>query len=363
MKRYIVLLLVLQLIFLAGCSLPTGKDIPEPSSTLQAPENTQDNGAVKPEDTVKTGAIDNSKAEVVGIETKTAKIPVTLYYQDADGFLIPLARWIDKQQGIARAAVSGLIDSAITREELQYYGVYPVLPVNTDILGINIKDGVASIDFNKHLLEYKDEASERNVIASVVYTMTEFKTINDVRILVNGFEQKKLKFGTDVSTLLNRSNIAINTQNSGLKNGMAKADIYFFKRANEGFTYLLPVSVECENTNGKATPEAMVRTLLNGKAGDKLQSEMPTGAGLIDSSNKDGVLTLNFDGKFIEYGGNAKEEGLLKQLMYTIKQVNGITKVKILINGKPAELPEGTDVSQGLAIPKTINDVIDSTNS
>ena len=363
MKRYIVLLLVLQLVFLAGCSLPAGKDVPAPSSTLETPENTQDNNTVKPVDSEKTSVVDNSKTESAGNAAKTAKIPVTLYYQDADGFLIPLARWIDKQQGIARAAVSGLIDSAITREELQYYGVYPVLPVNTDILGINIKDGVASIDFNKHLLEYTDEASERNIIASIVYTMTEFKTINDVRILINGFEQNKLKYGTDVSALLNRSNIAINTQSSGLKNGMAKTDIYFFKRANEGFTYLLPVSVECENTNGKVTPEAIVRSLLNGKAGDKLQSEIPSEAGLIDSSNKDGVLTLNFDGKFIEYGGNAKEEGLLKQLMYTLRQVNEITRVKILINGKPAELPEGTDVSQGLAIPRTINDVIDSTMS
>lgn len=358
MKRYVILLLAIQLIFLAGCSPMTGKDAAAPSSALQTTGNAQEGSTVKPAETAGKAAVDN-KPEEVSDKGNTAKIPVVLYYQDADGYLIPLTRWIEKQQGIARAALNGITDSAITREEIQYYGVYPVLPVNTDVLGINIKDGTAFVDFDKHLLEYKDEASERNIIASVVYTLTEFKTIGSVRILVNGFGQKTLKYGTDVSGLLNRSNVAINTQSAALKNMTAKTDIYLFKKANEGFTYLLPVSVECDCINGEVTPEIMIRTLLNEKTGDMLKSEMPSEAALIDCVNKNGVLTLNFDGKFVEYGGNTREEGILKQLLYTLRQVNGVTGVKMLVDGKPAELPEGTDVSKGLTIPKTINDVVD----
>ena len=254
-----------------------------------------------------------------------------------------------------RAAIEGLTDSAITREELQYYGVYPILPVNTEILGINIKDGIAVIDFSNKLLEYDSEDAERNIVASVVYTLTEFSTISSVRMRVNGRELKTLKYGTDVSGLLSRKNISINSK---LARGTAKADIYCFKRANEGFTYLLPVSVET-GENGEITPALLVKQLLQARNDEKLLSEMPEGAELTNCSTENGILVLDFNDKFLDYGGNAREEGILRQLAYTVKQIGGISKVRINVDGAPAELPEGTDISSGIAIPKTINDIID----
>lgn len=365
MKRFLIILVTISLVVLAGCAIPTGKDEAVKQATTAAVEET---GSVVPE-VVKEAEPEATKA-VIGdgstnssisqaeTGTEKAKLPVTLYYQDGEGYLVPMTRWIENQQGIARAAVSGLIDSAITREEIQYYGVYPVLPVNTDVQGINIKDGTATIDFNKSLLGYKDEASERNLVASVVYTMTEFSTIENVRILINGYPQKTLKYGSDISGLLNRRNVNINSS-AAVGNNSAKADIYCFKKANEGFTYLLPVSVEYGSAGEELKPDTLVNLLLAEKTDAKLQSEMPSGAKLIGSNEGDGILTLNFDSAFVKYGGTAKEEGMLKQLVYTMKQLKGPGRIKIQVEGAPAELPEGTDISKGLTVPKTINDYID----
>jgi germination protein M len=171
------------------------------------------------------------------------RIHVTVYYQDSEGYLIPMTRWIQFQQGIGRAAVSLCIDSAIAREEVAYYGVYPVIPVNTEILGIDIREGIATIDFNRHLLNYTDAAAERNIIASIVYMLTEFKTISKVRILINGYQQEILKYGTNVSKALGREDISINVDAPLIDAGSGKVDVFLFKKANEGFTYLVPVSV------------------------------------------------------------------------------------------------------------------------
>lgn len=370
MKRFLIILMAVSLVMLAGCAIPTGKDEAVKQTTTAAAEETGNSVSESgkeatteaPADTTQAAIGDSGASSSISqaeTETVKAKLPVTLYYQDGDGYLVPMTRWIENQQGIARAAVSGLIDSAITREEIQYYGVYPVLPVNTDILGINIKDRTATIDFNKSLLGYKDEASERNLVASVVYTLTEFSTIDRVRILVNGYPQKVLKYGTDVSEPLSRKNVFINSAAAIIGNNSAKADIYCFKQANEGFTYLLPFSIEYGAAGEELKPETLVNLLLTEKTDEKLQSEMPVDAMLIGSSEENGILTLNFDTAFIKYGGTAKEEGILKQLAYTMKQLKGPGKIKLQVEGVPAELPEGTDISKGLVIPKTINDYID----
>lgn len=89
-------------------------------------------------------------------------------------------------------------------EETAYYGVYPVIPENTEILGIDIRNGTAVIDFSRHLLNYGTAWSERNIIAAIVYTLTEFETVDDVRILINGYSPGVLKYGTDLSDVVGR---------------------------------------------------------------------------------------------------------------------------------------------------------------
>lgn len=366
MKRFLIILMTISMVMLASCAIPVGKDEAVKQPTTAAARTTDSavhestNEAAA--ESTKAAIADNSSSSSISQTAAAAekvKLPVVLYYQDGDGYLVPMTRWIENQQGIARAAVSGLIDSAITREEIQYYGVYPVLPVNTDVQGINIKDGTATIDFNRSLLSYPDQASERKLVASVVYTLTEFSTIDSVRILVNGYPQKVLKYGTDISAPLSRENVYINSAGAITGNNFAKADIYCFKRANEGFTYLLPVSMEYGAAGEELKPETLVNLLMKEKTDEKLQSEMPEGAKLIGSSEDNGILTLNFDASFIKYGGTAKEEGILKQLAYTMRQLKSPGRIKIQVEGVPAELPEGTDISKGIIIPKTINDYME----
>lgn len=355
MKRCLVLITAaVCLLLMAGCSLPAGKDV---KATEGTPGFNGTDKATQPEESgmQKSGSPQESNESKTDISENVLMMPVTLYYQDIDGYLVPMTRWVEKQPGIARAAVNGLTDSAITREELQYYGVYPVLPVNTDIIGINIKDGIAVVDFNNKLLEYGSADIERNIIESLVYTLTEFATISSVKIKVNGYALDKLKYGTDVSGLLSRSNIPINSK---LEKGAPKVEVYYFKRANEGFTYLIPVSVKAEDFD-EITPDLLVRKLLQAKTDGKLLSEIPSEVKLLNCTSKNGVLTVDFNEKFLDYGGNAREEGLLKQLAYTVKQIGGINKLKIVVNGEEASLPEGTSISSGIVIERTINDIID----
>lgn len=287
--------------------------------------------------------------------------PVTVYYQDEDGCLVPMTRWIQPQLGIARAAVSLAIDSPLTREETAYYGVYPVIPEGTRILGIDIRNGTAVIDFSRQLLSYGTAWSERSIVAAIVYTLTEFETVDKVRILINGYPVGVLKYGTDLSEPLGREDLMINTEPVRATSGQQKekVDVYFMKRANDEFAYAVPVSVAVGSDESVLAPGTLVRLLLETVPGGGVYTEIPEGTYLRGSYVQDGTVFLDFSGEFLDYGGTEREESILKQLAYTLRQCDGIRKIRITVDGRTAELPEGTYISSGLVIPATLNDVMD----
>jgi len=363
MKKAISIILVLFILLLPGCSLTENvldsdtvkeKDtVKESDDTKDVPANNENDSAVKGETTEKK--LDVADSIDKGIKNS---VEITIYYQDKDRYIVPVTRRVPKHDGLARTAITGLIDSAANREELSYYGLYPVLPQGTEILGINIKDRIAIIDFNNKLLEYADSEDEQNIITSIVYTLTEFKTVDGVRILFNGYTKEKLKYGTDVSGILTRDNVLINENRVNKEKDIEKIDIYLFKRANDNFIYLMPVSVEIPEVADSELPGVIIEHLTaNGK--ENLTSDLPEGTRIIESSLKGNLLTLNFSKKLINYGGTAREDGLLKQILYSMKQIDGVEKIRILVEGKSAELPEGTDISKDIVIPSEINDVID----
>ncbi len=403
MKRLIAILLVIQLLLMAGCSLPFfGKASKEPLADVDgldlirtteaesshepgdseaiedlANEETSGEGDgegdvnvpmapleedILPEQTPDpkqaTGVLSSSITTEPDEEFTKTRLPVTIYYQDQDGYLIPMTRWIMIQQGIARASISLDIDSPINREQTAYYGVYPVIPSGTKILGIDIRDGVATIDFSRHFLNYKDARSERNLVASVIYTLTEFKTIDKVRILVNGYLQGEMKYGTDISKALGREDIYINSGQLQFENSPDKVDVFLYKKANEGFTYIAPISVPASGFVGEM-PEILVKQLLDTDSSGKLATQMPKGVELLDSKLANGLLTLNFSDGFTDESDEAKKIEILKQLAYTLRQVKEITGIRVLVEGRQIELPDGLESTLGLAIPATINDVMD----
>ena len=368
MKKLTILFLIIVFV-LAGCTSKTdnsSKDVDESidhSQSGEVMEKEEFEGLDKSldEELDENGNEAEKKEDIEGNvqEVRKETISVTVYYQDVDGYIVPVTRSVPKQEGVAKAAVNGLIDSTISREELEYYGLYPMLPQGTEILGINIKEGIATVDLSTKVLNYQREIDERNIVASVVYTLTEFSTVDGVRIWINGYADEELKFGTSLKGILNRQNVLINAKKVNAGEGVQKTDIYLFKAANEKYYYLIPVSMQTSGLDEDELPTAIIE-MLKGIHGEKLQSEIPPETQLRGSRVDETLLTLNFDDGITNYGGGtAREDGIIKQILFSMKQIKGIKRVKILINGETASLPEGSDVSEPLLIPGRINNVMD----
>ena len=322
---------------------------------LENKTNAQDKTNIKKD--VKLQIEKDTKNSSSTDKTTDETLSVTAYYRDEEGTLIPVTRDIDKEEGVAKAAIKSMIDNEANREGLKPLGLYPIIPEGTEILGVDIKDGIAVIDFNSKLLEYKTELEERNIFAGIVYSLTEFKTITGVRILINGYVKEKLKYSGDISGNLRRNNILINSTKLNSDNKTMKLDVYLFKYLDDKQEYLLPVSMEYIGINDDMLPVQIVRALSKQPEDDSLYTQMPENVELVDCDIEDKVVTLDFNKEIKKYGGNAREEGLLKQILYTMKQIDGVERVKILIEGKKDDLPEGTDLSKDLILPSKINKV------
>ncbi len=330
----------------------SGKNADTQKDDINNPVVSKANEEYKPKEQVNTQR-DNSSSDT----TVNEILAITAYYKDSEDVLIPVTRNIEKEEGVAKAAIKSMIDNEVNRVALKPLGLKPVLPEGTEILGINVADSIAVIDFNSKLLDYSTEQDENNIFAGIVYSLTEFETINGVRILINGYVKEELKHSGDISGTLRRDNILINSDKLNTDNKTMKLDVYLFKYLEDKHENLLPVSMEYIGVTKDMLPMQIVRSLSKEPKESNLYTQMPENVELLDSSIADKVLTLDFSKEIKNYGGNSREEGLMKQILYTMKQINGVEKVRILIEGKKDDLPEGTDISKPLLIPDKINKV------
>lgn len=151
--------LLLTLLLLSACT-PAGK---------------KGNGQVAPGDTPQ-----------VQDENQPAKqLNLALYYvkiTDKDAYLVREVHQVPYTREVARAALEELIKANPATP-----GATRVLPPETKIRGISIKDGNAVVDFSSEVLSANVGATgEALGIQSIVNTLTEFPEIKQVSFLVDG---------------------------------------------------------------------------------------------------------------------------------------------------------------------------------
>lgn len=296
--------------------------------------------------------------EQVNSDVAQPMVSVNIFYQLQDKTIVPVTRKIAKQEGIARAVLAGMIDSSISREELAYYGLYPVLPDGTVILGLTIRDKEAKVDFNSEVLKYKDKKDEINIISSVVYALMQFSTVDRVRILIEGRQSSRLKYGSDISEPFERDKIMINSDRLTCSQGNIKYDVYYYKTIQNKH-FLLPVSFETKPSDEHELLRQMITKLCRAPLNEDMYTQFPEQSAVLDVSIQGTKATINMNEQFIKYGGTFREQGILSQIEHTVGQFSHIDTVYLKVNSKQCELPEGSDISKGLKITKKINEIME----
>ena len=202
MHRLGTLLVALALVA-AACG---GDDAGAPSTTTSAPGSTT---------TTSQPAASTTTTSTVPPTTSTT-VPATdqfvrVYFliDDVGGedgpFIRPVIRQIEPTVGVARAAITELIAGPSADERAGTPAISGGLPDGTRLLGLTIADGVARVDLSEEIEDIGGTFGEMSVLAQLVFTLTQFPTVDDVVLLIEGAEVEFFGgHGMDVSPSMDR---------------------------------------------------------------------------------------------------------------------------------------------------------------
>jgi hypothetical protein len=99
--------------------------------------------------------------------------------------LVPVLREVPKTTAVARAAMNALL-AGPTAAESGDRTMSSAIPDGTDLLGITIKNGIATVDLSTEFDSGGGSTSMQFRLAQVVYTLTQFSTVRSVVFQVEG---------------------------------------------------------------------------------------------------------------------------------------------------------------------------------
>lgn len=277
----------------------------------------------------------------------------TVFYLPAQDwqYIIPVRFPIPWEDGIARATLSLMTDGLLP-PELAAAGLAPLLPAGTEILGLTVRDGLARVDFSSAFLDYAP-ARERQLLGALVFTLTEFPTINRVELLVEGQKLTALPGGTP-AVIFDRG-FGLNREESSSPGNQQRKDrmtLYFLTSRQDLF-----VPVTRAVTPASERIKAVVQELLRGPARDSgLSSAIPPGLEFLRAELNEGRLRLFLYGE-PDFSGQPAADLLRDQLALTLTELSGVTEIELLINGKAPQLLSGAGFPASFGRPPAWNKI------
>jgi spore germination protein GerM len=196
MKRQLLPLAALGLaVLVAACAgtsgplgtLPPASGSPAPSLPQASPDQTPGAGSPAP------SSPSTSTPPPTGPSVSPSPVGTTIvrayFFLGGDvgtAGLVPVLREVPKTQAVARAALEQLLRGPAGRETMDGGGISTAVPEDTELLGVSISGGVATVDLSGEFASGGGSASSMIRLGQVTYTLTQFPTVQRVSFKVDG---------------------------------------------------------------------------------------------------------------------------------------------------------------------------------
>lgn len=261
-------------------------------------------------------------------DAQVETVSTVVFYEDGEGYLVPVTRQVPKTDGIAKATLSLMVKDGANDMQAARLGLRTVIPENTSF-EIDIKDGRANVNVSKEALNCMSAAQEVLMVDAIVNAMTCFSTVDEVTLEFDGQKRSKLTYGTDVSGVF--SGGALNLESVETFSGSAgQVQLYFPSQSGR---LLVPVT---RTVFSNADVSTAVLELAKGPRDDSgLERALPERCGIKNVTMKDGTVTLDFSREFKETMESSDGgEQAIRALLFTCSQFPGVKKVEVLVEGE-----------------------------
>lgn len=100
--------------------------------------------------------------------------------------LVPVLREVPQTRAVATAAMSALLEGPNDAEMAGSPAMSTTIPEGTKLLGLSIRDGVATVNLSREFESGGGSASIFGRLAQVTYTLTQFSTVDSVLFQLDG---------------------------------------------------------------------------------------------------------------------------------------------------------------------------------
>lgn len=259
-----------------------------------------------------------------------------VYYQDGDGYLVPVTRQLEKTDGVAKATLNLMVASSENDLSAARLGLKTTVPEGTTF-DLDIRDGKARVDLSKEALSCMSAEQESLMVQSVAQTLCNFDTVEEVSFLFDGQQRSKLTYGTDVSGAFTNAQLNLESVETFSSAGANQVQLYFPSASGR---MLVPVTRTVYSDADVNT--AMLELAKGPKADSGLNAPLPSGCGVKGVQMKNGVVTVDFSKEFMEAVQGDQAVQNVRAILFTAMQFPGVKKVQITVEGKPYALPENT---------------------
>lgn len=331
-------------VLLSGCGLfGPEKEV----SSIDAPPLSE--VAVEVPDVTEEGSLEQPEA----IEQGTAER--TVYLLDANGYVVPVSLTLPKVEGLAKQALSYMVKGGPVEALLQG-GFSAVLPQGTEVKGLLIKNGVATVDFSKEFKTY-EEKDEKKILDAVTRVLTEFGNVKTVQIWVNGTPLKEMPVASTPINQLDR-NLGVNLElaDGAIPGSTSAVTVYFQGQLDNARTYFVPVTrlIPATQNVAKATVEELIK---GPKQDSQLFSSLLRTTRVLDVKQDKDLITVNLSSDILKYDeGKDANPDALESLVLSLTESTGAKQVQLLVEGKPLT-SEAHDFSKPVARPLHVNPI------
>jgi len=269
-------------------------------------------------------------------EAVKGSVDRTVYLLDANGYVVPVSLTLPKEEGSAKQVLSYMVKGGPV-ESMLPSGFSAILPEGTKVLGMTIKDGVATVDFSNEFKKY-DPKDEKRIMDAVSRALTEFSTVKHVQIWINGKPLAEMPVdSTPISQLGRNHGVNMELAEGAQPGRTTPVTVYFQGQLDDKRTYYVPVTRLIPQTDNVA--KAVIEELIKGpKEGSPLYSSLLRTTKVLDVSEEEGLVKVNLSNDLLKYdqGKEANPEAL-EALVLSLTESTGAKKVQILVEGKPVK--------------------------
>lgn len=276
-----------------------------------------------PLDTLQTSSGDLT-AEAV--ETQTT----VCWYEDGDGYLVPVTRQVAKQDGIAKATLALMVKSSENDLAAARMGLTNVIPEGVTF-DLNIADGTARVDMSKEALNCSSAEEELLMVQGTAAALCGFDSVEEVTFLFDGQKRSQLTHGTDVSGVFTMDSVNLESVSTISSSYADQVQLYFPSASGR---LLVPVT---RTVFSPADLSTAILELAKGPQDDSgLERPLPSDCGIKSVKIDNGTATIDFSQEFmtVTQGSDGGQQAV-RAILFTASQFPGVQKVEILVEGQP----------------------------